>query len=89
MRHDVDLPLEDRHVERRTVFEADLSELSPDIEIQRGTGDSLMIVSAHTSSGRPDTHQRVVRGVTGNREERTDKLLFLLWAPSWTRWSTN
>jgi hypothetical protein len=67
------------HVERRTVFEADLSALSPDVEIQRGTADSLVFVSANTSSGRPDILERVVRGAAANREERTDKLLFLLW----------
>src|SRR5688500_3768886 len=51
-------------VEHRTVVEADLSAVSPDIEIHRA--DTLVIVSASTSSGRSELHRRVVRGVVTN-----------------------
>jgi hypothetical protein len=43
-------------VEWRTVFNADLSALSPDVEIHRTdtlVADTLVIVAANTSSGRP------------------------------------
>jgi hypothetical protein len=69
-------------VEWRTVFNADLSALSPDVEIHRTdtlVTDTLVIVAANTSSGRPDIQRRVVRGGSTGGDERADKLQFLLW----------
>jgi hypothetical protein len=64
-------------VERRSVFDADLSLLSPQVEIQDGSTTMLTGVMVHTTSGQADILKKVIRG-SDPKTQHVGTLAFML-----------
>jgi hypothetical protein len=64
--------------ETRLISDADLSSLSPDIDIWTSPVDGLVIVTAYTTSGRPEIPERF-RGTGDDEEQHRDGVRFRGW----------